>query len=223
MGATGAEADPAETERVSQRSSAMPRKTLVIACGALAPESIALSRRPLGGFDVTCLPAQLHNRPQRIPDAVRLKIRARRARYDEILVLYGDCGTAGALDAMLAEEGAARVAGPHCYACYAGEETFAAMMDEEPGSFFVTDFLARHFDRLVVRGLGLDRFPDLRNDYFGRYKRLIYLAQTEDSALTALAEAAAAKLGLAFERRYTGLDGLADCLATARRSGRARE
>jgi hypothetical protein len=124
---------------------------------------------------------------------------------------------------MLAEEGAARLAGPHCYACYVGEETFAAMMDEEPGSFFVTDFLARHFDRLVIQGLGLDRFPDLRNDYFRRYKRLIYLAQTEDSGLTALAEAAAAKLGLAFERRFTGLDGLADCLAKAQRRGaRAR-
>ena len=223
MAAPGAEAERAKIERFRQCSSATPLKTLVIACGALAPEALALSRRPLGGFDVTCLPAQLHNRPERIPEAIRLKIRARRARYDEILVLYGDCGTGGALDAMLAEEGAARVAGPHCYACYAGEEEFAAMMEEEPGSFFLTDFLARHFDRLVIQGLGLDRFPDLRDDYFCRYKRLIYLAQSEDSALTALAEAAAAKLGLAFERRYTGLDGLADCLATAQRRGRGRE
>jgi hypothetical protein len=223
MAAAGAEAERADIERLSPCSSETPRKTLVIACGALAPESLALSRRPLCGFDVTCLPAQLHNRPERIPEAIKLKIRARRARYDEVLVLYGDCGTGGALDAMLAEEGAVRVAGPHCYACYAGEERFAAMMEEEPGSFFLTDFLARHFDRLVIQGLGLDRFPDLRDDYFCRYKRLIYLAQTEDSALTALAEAAAAKLGLAFERRYTGLDGLADCLATAQRRGRGRE
>jgi hypothetical protein len=161
----------------------------------------------------------LHNRPERIPEAIRRKIRANRARYDEILVLYGDCGTGGALDAMLAEEKVARIVGPHCYALYAGEAAIAAMMEEEPGSFFVTDFLARHFDRLVIHGLGLDRFPQLRNDYFGAYKRLVYLAQTDDPGLTALAEAAAARLGLAFERRYTGLSGVADSLATARRKG----
>ena len=132
----------------------------------------------------------------------------------------GDCGTGGALDDMLAQERAARVAGPHCYACYAGEETFAAMMEEEPGSFFVTDFLARHFDRLVIRGLGLDRFPQLRNDYFRAYKRLVYLAQSEDPGLNARAEAAAARLGLDFERRYTGLSGVADSMATARQGAR---
>ena len=200
---------------------AAPRKALVIACGALAREIVALSRGPLGGFDVTCLPAQLHNRPERIPEAIRRKIRANRARYDEILVLYGDCGTGGALDVVLAEENVTRIAGPHCYALYAGEDAIAAMMEEEPGTFFVTDFLARHFDRLVIRGLGLDRFPQLRNDYFRAYKRLVYLAQTEDPGLTALAEAAAVKLGLAFERRYTGLCGLAEFPRDARK-GRAR-
>jgi hypothetical protein len=212
-------ADHPGTERAFQRAVAAPRKTLVIACGALAREVVALSRGPLGGFDVTCLPAQLHNRPERIPEAIRRKIRANRARYDEILVLYGDCGTGGALDAMLAEEKVARIVGAHCYALYAGEAAIAAMMEEEPGSFFVTDFLARHFDRLVIHGLGLDRFPQLRNDYFGAYKRLVYLAQTDDPGLTARAEAAAARLGLAFERRYTGLSGVADSLATARRKG----
>ena len=217
MTAPGADADQMEIERRFQRRVAAPRKALVIACGALAREILALSRGPLGGFDVTCLPAQLHNRPERIPEAIRRKIRANRARYDEILVLYGDCGTGGALDAMLAEEKVTRIVGPHCYALYAGEAAIAAMMEEEPGSFFVTDFLARHFDRLVIHGLGLDRFPQLRNDYFRAYKRLVYLAQTDDPGLTALAEAAAGRLGLAFERRYTGLSGVADSLATARR------
>jgi hypothetical protein len=206
-----------------QSRGAAPRKTLAIACGALAREMVALSRGPLGGLDVTCLPAELHNRPERIPAAIRRKIRENRARYDEILVLYGDCGTGGALDLMLAEENVTRIAGPHCYAFYSGEDAFAVMMAEEPGSFFVTDFLARHFDRLVIRGLGIDRFPDLRNDYFRRYKRLVYLAQSEDPDLTARAEAAAARLGLAFERRYTGLDGVVASVATARRSGRAAE
>jgi len=218
--APGADAGRPEAERTFQRCAAAPRKALVIACGALAREILALSRGPLGGFDVTCLPAQLHNRPERIPEAIRRKIRANRAHYDEILVLYGDCGTGGALDAMLAEEKVTRVVGPHCYALYAGEEAIAAMMEEEPGTFFVTDFLARHFDRLVIRGLGLDRFPQLRNDYFRAYKRLVYLAQTEDPDLTARAEAAAVRLGLAFERRYTGLSGVADSLAIAHQGAR---
>jgi hypothetical protein len=221
MTAPAAEADQTEIERTVRRSDVAPRKALVIACGALAREIVALSRGPLGGFDVTCLPAQLHNRPDRIPEAIRRKIRANRPRYDEILVLYGDCGTGGALDAVLAEENVTRVAEPHCYALYASEDAIAAMMKEEPGSFFVTDFLARHFDRLVIRGLGLDRFPQLRNDYFRAYKRLVYLAQTEDPGLTARAEAAAVRLGLAFERRYTGLGGVADSIATARRTDRS--
>ena len=223
MTAPAAEIDATEIEPAVQSRGAAQRKTLAIACGALAREIVALSCGPLGGLDVTCLPAQLHNRPERIPAAIRRKIRENRARYDEIVVLYGDCGTGGALDLMLAEEGVTRVAGPHCYAFYAGEDAFAAMMAEEPGSFFVTDFLARHFDRLVIRGLGLDRFPDLRNDYFRRYKRLVYLAQSEDPGLTARAEAAAARLGLAFERRYTGLGVVVASVATARRADRSAE
>jgi len=223
MTAPAAEIDQTEIEPAVQSRGAAPRKTLAIACGALAREIVALSRGPLAGLDVTCLPAELHNRPERIPAAIRRKIRENRARYDEIVVLYGDCGTGGALDLMLAEEGVTRVAGPHCYALYAGAEAIAAMMEEEPGSFFVTDFLARHFDRLVIRGLGLDRFPDLRNDYFRRYKRLVYLAQSEDPGLTARAEAAAARLGLAFERRYTGLGVVVASVATARRPDRSAE
>jgi hypothetical protein len=223
MTASAAEIGQTEIEPAVESRGAAPRKTLAIACGALAREIVALSRGPLAGLDVACLPAELHNRPERIPAAIRRKIRDNRARYDEIIVLYGDCGTGGALDVMLAEERVTRVAGPHCYALYAGVEAIAAMMEEEPGSFFVTDFLARHFDRLVIRGLGLDRFPDLRNDYFRRYKRLVYLAQSEDPDLTARAEAAAARLGLSFERRYTGLGGVVASVATARRTDKSTE
>ena len=146
----------------------------------------------LDWIDLTCLPASLHNRPERIPEAMRAKIRANRAAYDEILCLYGDCGTGGELDRVLAEEGVKRIAGAHCYAFYAGEEAFAALAEEEPGTFYLTDFLARHFDTLVIKGLGLDRFPQLRDDYFGAYRRVVHLAQIDDPETTAKAKAAAA-------------------------------
>ena len=189
------------------------RRVLVIACGALAREILSLREGPLGAFDVTCLPAKLHNRPALIPAAVQAKIRAKRADYDEILCLYGDCGTGGELDRVLEAEGVRRIGGPHCYSFYAGEAEFEAMMEEELGTFFLTDFLARHFETLVIEGLGLDRFPQLRDDLFGHYRKLVYLAQTDDEAATAKAEAAAQRLGLTYERRFTGLRGLQDFLS----------
>jgi Protein of unknown function (DUF1638) len=182
------------------------RKVLVIGCGALAREVLALK---LDWIDLACLPASLHNRPERIAEAMRAKIRANRAAYDEILCLYGDCGTGGALDRVLAEEGVKRIAGAHCYAFYAGEEVFAALAEEEPGTFYLTDFLARHFNTLVIKGLGLDRFPQLRDDYFHAYRRVVHLAQIDDPETTENAKAAAERLGLAYERRFTGLGGLA--------------
>jgi hypothetical protein len=181
------------------------RKILVIACGALAREALALR---LDHIDIACLPAQLHSHPRRIPEAMRAKIRANRAAYDEILCLYGDCGTGGELDRVLKEEGVSRIEGAHCYAFYAGEAAFSRLMEEEPGTFFLTDFLARHFDALVIRGLGLDRFPQLRDDYFGNYRRLVHLAQFDDPDVAAKARAAAERLGLAYERRFTGLEGI---------------
>ncbi len=200
----------AETEAEADlpRRAEAPRKTLVIACGALAREIVALQAGPLAHIDVTCLPANLHNRPAEIAPAMQAKIRANRAAYDVILCLYGDCGSGGALDAVLAQEGVARIPGAHCYEFFAGAKNFAELMEQEPGTFFLTDFLARHFERLVIEGLGLDRFPQLRDDYFGNYRRLVYLAQTDDAALTGSATAAAARLGLAFERRFTGLGGI---------------
>jgi hypothetical protein len=197
-------------DRATQKTA---RRVLVIACGALAREIVVLQRGPLGHIDVTCLPAELHNRPERIPGEMQRKIAENRAKYDDILCLYGDCGTGGELDRLLEKEGIQRIAGAHCYEFFAGAEDFAAMMEEELGTFFLTDFLVRHFDRLVIKGLGLDRFPQLRDDYFGHYRRLVYLAQFEDDELTSRAKAAAERLGLSFERRLTGLSGMADFLA----------
>jgi len=183
----------------------VPAPVLVIACGALAHEIVAL--RDANGWthlDVQCLPADLHNAPSRIPAAVRDKIRANRDRYASIFVAYGDCGTGGALDAMLAQEKVERIPGAHCYEFFAGGPAFAALADEEPGTFYVTDFLLRHFDRLVIRGLGLDRHPELAAQYFGNYRRVVYLAQSPSPERVAAARAAAARLGLAFEYRCTG-------------------
>jgi hypothetical protein len=198
-------ADDIFTEARYPRRREGVRKILVIACGALAREVLALK---LDHIDVACLPAQLHNHPQRIPGAMRAKIHANREAYDEILCLYGDCGTGGELDRVLAEEGVSRIEGAHCYAFYAGDEAFSRLMEDEPGTYFLTDFLARHFDALVIRGLGLDRFPQLRDDYFGNYRRLVHLAQFDDPELEAKAKAAAERLGLAYERRFTGLGGI---------------
>ncbi|MCP5371972.1 MAG: DUF1638 domain-containing protein [Hyphomicrobiales bacterium] len=191
-----------------------PPRTLIIACGALAHELLAvIEANGWTHMALTCLPADLHNRPDRIPDALRAKIREARPDHDRILALYGDCGTGGLLDAMLAEEGVARIPGAHCYEFYAGSAAFATLHDAEPGTFYLTDYLVRHFETLVIRGLGLDRHPQLLPDYFGNYTRLVYLAQTEDADLTARARAAADRLGLAFEHRATGLDGLSRFLA----------
>jgi hypothetical protein len=209
--ASGRNAASVRAER--GRGKARPR-TLIIACGALAREFLAL--KAANGWthlDITCLPAILHNRPQEIPEAVRRKIRRSRARYDSILCLYGDCGTGGLLDAVLAEEGVERIDGAHCYAFYAGLERFEAIMEEEIGTFFLTDYLARHFDRLIWRGLGLDRHPELLPDYFQHYRRVVYLAQTADMQLEAKAADAARRLGLPLEIRQTGLGGMARFLA----------
>ncbi|HEX4896730.1 MAG TPA: DUF1638 domain-containing protein, partial [Candidatus Limnocylindrales bacterium] len=195
----------------------------MIGCGALARELVALTRR--AGFpevDLTCLPATLHNRPERIPDAVRARIRRARAEgRDQLFVAYADCGTGGLLDRVLEEEGVARLEGAHCYEVYAGRAAFAALADEEPGTFYLTDFLARNFDRLVIRGLGLDRHPELLPLYFGNYTRVVYLAQTEDPALTAAARRGARRLGLRFERRFTGYGDLRDVMAISGAAGAA--
>jgi len=192
---------------------------LIIACGALAKEMLAV--RAANGWDddrlaVTCLPAIWHNRPEKIPGGVRSKIRwGRRKGYRSIFVLYGDCGTGGQLDEVLREEGVERIDGPHCYDFYAGHAAFEQLMEEELGSFFLTDYIARHFDRIIWQGMGLDRHPELRDAYFGHYRRVVYLAQVDDPVLTGKAEAAAARLGLAFEKRVTGYGELATFMVKA--------
>lgn len=187
----------------------------MIGCGALARELVALTRA--AGFpevDLTCLPATLHNRPEQIPAAVRARIRkARAAGRDRIFVAYADCGTGGMLDRVLDEEGVARLEGAHCYEVYAGRAAFSTLADQEPGTFYLTDFLARNFERLVIRGLGLDRHPELLPLYFGNYTRVLYLAQTEDADLTARARRGARRLGLRFERRFTGFGELGTAMA----------
>jgi len=186
-----------------------PARKLVIACGALAREIAAL-RRANGwtALDVVCLPPELHNRPERIAEAVREQIRAHRGEYADIFVAYGDCGTRGALDAVLREEGVERIAGAHCYEFYATPAAFAALADAEPGTFYLTDFLLRHFERLVIRGLGIDRHPELLPAYFGNYRRLVYLAQAPKAESEAGAQAIAARLGLEYRFQSTGYGGL---------------
>ncbi len=187
---------------------------LIIACGALAREIVALVRaNRWQHMTVQCLPAEWHNTPDKIPDGVRDKIRAARGRFARIFVAYADCGTGGQLDQVLKEEGIERIPGAHCYEFFAGAKTFAELSDAEPGTFYLTDFLAQHFDRLIYRGLGLDRHPQLMPDYFGNYRKLVYLAQIEEPRLVAKAREAAKYLGLEFEYRFSGYGDLTRALA----------
>lgn len=203
-------------QQLTQRQDAAPSgagrgagRALVIGCGALARELLAVVE-PIPGLDVACLAPDLHNRPEGIPAAVRRRIqRARADGYGRVFVAYADCGTGGLLDPVLADEGVERLPGAHCYEVFAGAERFATMADAEPGTFWLTDFLARNFERLVIRGLGIDRHPELLPVYFAHYTRVVYLSQGDDPALIAAARAAADRLGLAFEHRRTGLEHLA--------------
>lgn len=189
--------------------------TLVLACGAIARELEALRRAgPLSHVTLRCLDAALHNRPERIAPAVDAAIRKHEGSFARIFVAYADCGTGGELDRVLAAHGVERLPGAHCYEFFAGTERFTALAEEELGTFYLTDFLVRHFDRLVRQGLGLDRHPELMPVYFGNYRRLVYLAQTDDVALDEAARAAADWMGLAFERHATGLVPLHDALHT---------
>jgi hypothetical protein len=190
---------------------AVPKPTLLIACGALGQEITQLiNTNGYSCFDVQCLPADWHNHPDRITPAMKEKITAAKqtGMYSNILALYGDCGTGGMLDQMLNEEGVERIPGAHCYEFFSGSHNFEDLMEEELGTFFLTDYLVRFFDRLIIKGLGIDKHPELQNMYFGNYKRLVYLAQIDDTSLDAKAKAAADRLGLSFERRKTGYGGL---------------
>jgi Protein of unknown function (DUF1638) len=192
------------------------QSVLIIACGALAHEITALRRaNAWDHVEVRCLPAELHNRPERIPAAVRALIQASRCHYQSIFVAYADCGTGGLLDKVLEEEGVERIPGAHCYEFFATGPKFAELAAAEPGTFYLTDFLLRHFERLVVRGLGLDRHPELFSSYFGNYRKLVYLAQAPKPGSLEEARAVAERMGLTFEFRDTGLGDLATSLTSA--------
>ncbi|MDW8327593.1 MAG: DUF1638 domain-containing protein [Anaerolineales bacterium] len=181
--------------------------TALIVCGALAREVLALKEKHGWDAEVLGVPALLHNEPQKIPPAVRERIREARQKYARVVVVYGDCGTGGLLDRMLAEEGVERVRGPHCYEMYA-DGVFEQLMTEAPGTFFLTDYMVQSFDHLVIEGLGLDRYPELRDEYFRNYTRVVYLAQQEDEGLRARAQWAAEQLGLPLEIRQVGYGAL---------------
>lgn len=181
--------------------------TALIACGALAREVLALKERHSWDAEVLAVPSLLHNTPDKIPTAVARRIHEAREQFTRVVVVYGDCGTGGQLDALLAAESVERVAGPHCYEMY-GDGRFAALMDEAPGTFFLTDYLVQSFDHLVLEGLGLDRHPELRDDYFRHYTRVVYLAQRNDPALRRRAEWAAQQLGLPLEMEVVGYGAL---------------
>ena len=180
-------------------------KILLIACGALAREILDL--KAINGWDhmdLTCLPAKYHLYPDKITESVRASVAKHRDAYQRIFVVYADCGTGGLLQAACAEMGVEMIAGPHCYSFFEGNERFAKQSETEITAFYLTDFLVRQFDAFIIKPMGLDRHPQLRDMYFGNYEKLVYQAQTDDPELTEKAKLAAERLGLAFERRLTG-------------------
>ena len=178
---------------------------LIIACGALAQEIVQL--QTLNGWNhlhLKCLDAELHNRPHLIAGKLREKIAQHRNEYNNIFVAYADCGSGGEIDRVLEDENIERLPGAHCYSFFAGEQRFKEISEQELGSFYLTDFLAKHFERLVIRGLKLDQYPELRNQYFGNYTRVVYLSQEDNPSLRSLAKNAALFLGLDFEHEHCG-------------------
>lgn len=183
----------------------VPEPILVIACGALAREITELkSSHGWEHMHLASIDAWLHNRPERIPARLRSKIRKYKEEYSQIFVAYADCGTGGEIDKVLEEEGVERLPGAHCYQFFAGAARFAALAEAEPGTFYLTDFLAQHFERFVIKPLQLDTHPELRDAYFGNYNRLVFLSQTQDAELLAAAEDAARQLQLEFEHCHCG-------------------
>ena len=196
-------------------------KRLVLGCGALVHELVALCRQTpelKAAITLQCLPAKLHNTPQLIAGEVDKFLAKNAYKYDDVFVAYGDCGTAGELDNVLAKYNARRIEGAHCYEFFAGTAAFEEIVEDQLGSFFLTDYLVKNFDRLVVEGLGLDRFPELFDEYFKHYTQMVYLAQTESLELQELAKAHAQSFGMDYQYRYVGMDGLNPVVSPALRS-----
>lgn len=205
--------DAVLTEQGVDLAGARPARLLLIACGALAHEVLALKR--LNGWDhmdLKCLPAKLHLYPDRITGEVAAMVEKHRQSYADIFVLYADCGTGGLLQAKCAELGVEMLAGPHCYSFFEGNDAFAAH-DDEISAFYLTDFLVRQFDAFVWKPMGLDRHPELRDMIFGNYTKMVHQAQIRDEGLKQQAKAIADRMGLAFEYRFTGYGDLAEALA----------
>jgi Protein of unknown function (DUF1638) len=192
----------------------MSERLLVLACGALAREVLAIVRA--NGWehvDVRHLPAELHATPRRIPRALEEALEEANG-YDRVFVAYADCGTTGGIDEVCGRYEATRLEGAHCYAVYAGLAEWDALQEQEPGTFYLTDFFVRNFDSFVGRPLGLDRYPELVRDILRNYRRVVYLAQNDDPELRERAAECAASLGLAFECRQTGYGRLAPSLSS---------
>lgn len=189
--------------------------TLLIACGALGREIVDLiEMNRWSHLDVTCLPAKLHHQPALIPEAIRAKIRENRPKFDTMYVLYGDCGTGGEPDRVLAEEGGVeRIPGPHCFSFFSGNAEFKVRAEEDMTSFFLTDYFCEHFDKFVWQALGLDRHPDMPGFVFGNYEKLIYMPQTENLNLEEKARNIAVRLNLEYEYRFAGYGDLANFMA----------
>ncbi len=186
-------------------------KTLILACGALAKEILVLTEQLGSAADLQCLPAGYHNFPEKIVPALRAELDSRQDDYDNVLIGYGDCGTGGGLDRLLKDyPKASRLPGAHCYAFYAGLDVFDAMMEDELGTFFLTDYLVRHFNTLIVKGFGMDRFPNLKDMYFEHYKKLVYLVQDPSQNLSEKALEAAKYLGLEYSEKVVGYGLMAD-------------
>ena len=196
------------------------KKTLVIACGALSHEILALIR--LNGWqhlELTCLPGVWHHTPDRIPMGLKKKIRETRDQYEEIYVMYGDCGTAGGIDRVLEEEGVQRIDGPHCFSFLMGNQAFADLGSDEIATFYLTDFFCRHFEKFIWEALGLDRRDDMVDFVFEHYRKLVFLAQTKDPALKSKAQDIACRLKLEFEYRFTGYGDMATVIRDMRPKG----
>jgi hypothetical protein len=192
-------------------------RLLVIACGMIAREVLAVKEQlALDHLELTCLPAEFHYYPDRIPPAMDKAISEAKAEgYSRIFVGYADCGTGGMLDAVCEKHGVERMEGAHCFAFYQGNAAFEAAGDRDMRAFYMTDFLCRQFEAFFIKPLGLDRHPELAADYFGNYEKLVYLAQTDDPELDKVAEEAAEMLGLTYEKRFTGYGDLTPSLAKA--------
>lgn len=181
-------------------------RTLLIACGALAHELVSLKKlNQWQALDIQCLPAEFHNTPQKIAPAIRALLEKKFDAYDHCMIAYAECGTGGELDKLIGEYGIERLPGAHCYEFYAGSDRFEALAEAELGTFYLTDFLILHFERIIMRDLGLNKHPELLDIYFGNYKKLVFLDQAGNPELQELAKQAAEQLGLEYEYCFTGL------------------